>query len=442
MKGIRIPLHGFVELTPLEIALVDSEPMRRLRRIKQLAMCDEVYPGATHTRFEHSIGVLSVASRMFDSIFKEDKKNKEFLEDLGYKTNDRAYWKKAIRLAALLHDVGHAPFSHAGEGLLPTNNKTSKPYKHEDYTVAIIKEFLADILEDGDLNTNCPFSEDTVNADYLCKFFNDSPDKNVALWRPLISSQLDADRADYLLRDSYHLGINYGHYDLARIIETLTLTNVGNSVVIAIDKSGRQAVEGLLVARYMMFLQVYFHHSRRAFDHHLTGALKELLPEGCYPSPETKSELESYLEWDDARVYELLKAGCSDNKDAEAIISRRHDSCFFGTNPTPKDSGDTVREIEKGIKLAENVSDICKPRKDEVDDQEWYKYIGKERDLNNPEGSFKIRNSIFISDEARETSNLKDVSPIINGLHSSTFRRWYVSREYAEQVKAKLKGTQ
>lgn len=426
-KGIRIPLYGFVELTDLEIALLDSEPMRRLRRIKQLAMCDEVYPGATHTRFEHSIGVLSVASRMFDSIFKEDKKNKEFLEDLGYKTNDRAYWKKAIRLAALLHDVGHAPFSHAGEGLLPTNNKTSKPYKHEDYTIAIIKTVLAEILEDDKYNGG----EKKVSADYLCRFFDNKKDDRYALlWRPLISSQLDADRADYLLRDSYHLGVNYGHYDLERIIETLTCAYKRDEdgkisgAVIAVNESGRQAVEGLLVARYMMFLQVYFHHTRRAFDYHLTEALKELLPNGSYPSPETKPSLASYLEWDDVRVYKLLKE-CNLDINARAILYRKHDHCFYKTNPTPKDGGDTGREFEEGSELAESVSDMCKTRKDRIDNQEWIKYTGE--------------NIIHISNSERNAISISTVSPIIEGLRASTFRRWYVQRKFALSVEERLK---
>ena len=432
MKGIRIPIHGFVELTPLEIALIDSPPMRRLRRIKQLAMCDEVYPGATHTRFEHSIGVMHIASRMFDSIFKDGKGNEEFLRDLGYDTSRKQFWKKAIRLAALLHDVGHPPFSHAGEGLLPDGKK------HEDYTYYIIINKLKDLIENGELNET-----EVVEAQVVASLIHKkhSSPKNLQFWETLIASQIDADRCDYLLRDAYHIGVTYGTFDLDRIIQTITLGKMPkeeegqkDEPTIAFEQKGRQAVEGLLVARYMMFIQVYYHHTRRSFDYHLIQSLKHILPNGIYPNIEN---INDYLKWDDAFVISSFKKQSSLNEaNINAILHRKHDYCFYWTNPTPIDGASTRQEtrevegIKKGINLY-NSAIYDAIREDEIIDREWIKYSGKGENI------YIVLKKDSLSHTVTEISLL---SPMLNGLAASDYSLYYIPRCYEHDLNELLKG--
>lgn len=151
---IRDPVYGFITFNDWEKGIIDHPAFQRLRRIKQLALTEMVYPGAVHTRFEHSLGVMHLATIMYDSIVNN---NKRMLEDhLSYNKIGLEKDRQLVRLAALLHDIGHAPFSHASEDILPMNPTRNKPYNHEDYTARIIKNILRDVIEDHPINKrNC-----------------------------------------------------------------------------------------------------------------------------------------------------------------------------------------------------------------------------------------------------------------------------------------------
>ncbi len=429
-KGIRIPVHGFVGLTKLETTLLDTPWMNRLKRISQTALTNEVYPGAVHTRFEHSIGVLHVVTRMFNSIFQPEKKNKYFLHSLlGYSVDikRREKWLTAIRLAALLHDVGHPPFSHSGESLLPYK-ETGKidRYTHEDYTIAIIRGPLREYIENRNRN---PHEE--ITADLIAKFFDKIANiGEFTFLRPLISGQLDADRCDYLLRDSLHLGVNYGLFDLERIIETITIGRYPDTdPVIALEEGGRQAAEGLIIARYMMFIQVYFHKTRKAFDHHLESALKELLPYGQYPRPTSDRHLERYLKWDDTSVWNILNKKGIDNPDAQAIIKRKHDRCYAQSVVIPE--GPVTIENEKDL-IEEKKMYIGEDHKwTDYSEKEWYRHAPKE-------------NPIYIVNlekkNKRLARELRAGSPIIYRLTGAYCIRLYTDFSKAEKVRKKIKG--
>ncbi|HZK27872.1 MAG TPA: HD domain-containing protein, partial [Thermoclostridium sp.] len=169
-KKIRDLVYGFIVLDEQECAVIDHPVFQRLRRIKQLSLTDMVYPGANHTRFEHSIGVMQMATDMFDSIVT---KKKRFLEnELNLVDSGIQIYRKIVRLAALLHDIGHAPFSHSGEELMPllpnTHNKyvegQEKRYEHEEYSIVIIKEVFREIIENHFLNENYRIQVDDVTA--------------------------------------------------------------------------------------------------------------------------------------------------------------------------------------------------------------------------------------------------------------------------------------
>lgn len=232
---IRDPVFGFINFNEWEKEIINHKAFQRLRRIRQLALTDMVYPGAIHTRFEHSLGVMHLATLMYDAIVNNDN-NKRILEDkLSYNEAGLKKDRQLIRLAALLHDLGHAPFSHASEEIMPINDQTGKPFRHENYTTAIIKGTLNKVIENHQINkTNYNISAEEVaaliegNAAILGKKI---------FWKVIISSQLDADRGDYLLRDSHHIGVKYGIYDHARLLNTLVLgiEPESNEVVLGVN---------------------------------------------------------------------------------------------------------------------------------------------------------------------------------------------------------------
>jgi HD superfamily phosphohydrolase len=300
---IRCPVHGFVSLNDWEKCIIDAPAFQRLRRIRQLAWTDQVYPGAMHTRFEHSLGVMHTATMLYDAICLGS--TNVLQNELGYTPEGLKRDRQLIRLAALLHDVGHSPFSHASEDLFP-EQKNGKKFKHEQYSAAIVRTQLRDVIESHRLNTNCDFSADDVAA--LIEG-GAKPGKSL-FWRDLISGQMDADRMDYLLRDSHHTGVQYGRFDLSRIVNTIRAIPGadGESPRLGFSKGGWHAAEGLVLARYFMFTQVYFHKTRVAYDIHLKGALSEILPNGKFPPP-VGEDLKNFLEWADWRVLGLLADG-------------------------------------------------------------------------------------------------------------------------------------
>jgi HD superfamily phosphohydrolase len=175
-----------------------------LRRIRQLAWTDQVYPGAMHTRFEHSLGVMNVATLLYDAIVRNSAdvlKSELAYDEAGFQRN-----RQLVRLAALTHDLGHSPFSHAAEDLFPTRDDAegNGTYKHEEYSAAIVRTKLRSAIEDHPLNNNYGFKADDVAA----LLEGSATARQGLFWRDLIDGQMDADRMDYLLRDSHHVASN------------------------------------------------------------------------------------------------------------------------------------------------------------------------------------------------------------------------------------------
>lgn len=202
---IRDPIHGFIGISGWERDILNHPVLQRLRRIRQLGLSEMVYPGSVHTRFEHSLGVMHVASRMFSEI---RVRSPDLLKELDYQPAGLDRQHALIRITALIHDVGHAPFSHVAEELMAGRGGE---VNHENYSVGVVHHLLRDVIEDHPANTNFGIRADEVTA--LLTGETEIGHQEL-LWRELISGQLDADRADYLLRDSYHAGVEYGKYDL------------------------------------------------------------------------------------------------------------------------------------------------------------------------------------------------------------------------------------
>jgi hypothetical protein len=424
-KIIRDPIHGFIKLNSWEQDILDHRVFQRLRRVRQLALTEMVYPAACHNRFEHSLGVMHVATLMFDQLrplleSPEVTEPKFSRDDL-----DRA--RVIVRLAALTHDVGHCPFSHAGEDVMPYISQGGKRYTHEDYSSGLIGHQLAEVIDGHPLNHLA------VTAAEICRFLakNDkSPSAQILFWKPLISGQMDSDRADYLLRDSHHTGVAYGRYDVSRLIATLRVVRDPETggLMIGVEKGGIQAVEGLILARYMMFVQVYFHHTRRAYDHHVTKTLAYLLDHeyadafgqrGAFPPPTSRENLDKYLQWNDTKVFQAIDCDTA-GPDGVLIKQRQHDRPVHETSlfPQPKDLDRLYTEVYPKVQDLGAWIDKA--------DNSWYKF----------EKSADIR--IAMTDSGVDTTPvpLSARSSLVQALHEVTQRRIYIPFVGKEKAKS------
>lgn len=332
-KGIevRCPIYGFIRLNDWEREIISQPAFQRLRRIRQLAWTDYVYPGAMHTRFEHTLGVMHMATMLFDAIVRQSR---DRLADLGYEDVGIARYRQLVRLAALLHDVGHGPFSHAGEDLLPEAAQKQRRYRHEDYSAAVVREKFREVIKSHQCNMNYDFT-----ADHVANFIEGvSLDPPAMLWRDLITGQIDADRMDYLIRDSHHAGVEYGRYDWQRLVSTTRIVSDPETGTprIGFSEGGLHAAEGLIIARYMMFSQVYFHKTRRILDFHLQEALKAMLPNGRFPAP-TGRELDRFLDWDDWKVLGKLAANRG-GEHGSRLVERRFYRLIRATSDYPDEA--------------------------------------------------------------------------------------------------------
>jgi len=272
---------------------------------------------------------MHTASRVYDAVCERSQTILE--SELAYNDDGLKRDRQLVRLAALLHDVGHAPFSHASEELFPEKTPGGRRYVHEDYSTAIVRTKLKDVIEKHPRNANYGFRADDVAA--LIEGAGTA--RQALFWRELISGQMDADRMDYLLRDSYHAGVQYGRFDLNRIISTVVAVQdpEAGTLRVGVSEGGAHAAERLVLARYEMFTQVYFHKTRVAYDQHLKGALSDILPSGVFPNP--SDQLDDFLDWDDWKVVGALKEGRG-GEHGQRLRDRNHFREIYHTPEAPE----------------------------------------------------------------------------------------------------------
>lgn len=412
---VREPVYGFIKFNEWEREIINHRVFQRLRRIRQLALTDMVYPGAVHTRFEHSLGVMHLATKMYNAIIGDDT-NKQILKDnLDYIEAGLQRDKQVVRFAALLHDVGHAPFSHASESILKKSSKTGKPYKHEDYTTALIRGPLRDAIETHNINKNF-----NINANEVADLIEGNPTtlRERVFWKIIIDSQLDADRGDYLLRDSLHSGVKYGVYDLDRLIVTLALgiDPETNDVTLGIKESGWHVAESLIIARYQMFTQVYFHKTRRAYDYMLQEAIKSTIK--TLPPPD---EIESYLKLDDHEIWHQMKKN-DEVFWCNSIMTRNHLRLVYETREIP-----TVEDEEIVNKIKESLDLKSIWSWEDMAKNVWYKQ-------NKDKGG---REEIAIIGKDKSARPLSEYSKLVKNLGELRQIRLYVKlkdRDEAEKI--------
>jgi HD superfamily phosphohydrolase len=416
---IRDPIYGFIQLNEWEREIVNHPVFQRLRRIRQLAFTDMVYPSAVYSRFEHSLGVMHLATLMYDLLISKERNVEILKSELSYNKAGLERHKQLIRIAALLHDVGHTPLSHAGEKLMPYT-ETKRKYRHEDYTAEIIRENLREVIEEHPENRN----NYKISAEEVASLIegNERVFDESIFWRTLISSQLDADRGDYLLRDSVHIGVKYGIYDYNRLINTISLgiEPEENKPVLGVEKGGWHVAEELILARYLMFTQVYFHKTRRAYDYHLNRVLESFLPSGTFPLPKRVDE---FLEWDDWKVFQLVKENAAVNKDCEAILNRRHIRNIYETSERPD-----VADLKKLEKAKVVLNDLMTFEDKSV--KLWYNLGGEE-------GSMEI----FVTD-GEKIKPLSSYSQIVKNIGEIKQIRIYTDYENRERAEKLLRDEQ
>ncbi len=287
MYELRDPIHKRITFNEFERSIIDHPFVQRLRFISQLGFTQAyVYPGAVHDRFSHALGAMHVAGRLFARIIASSSIVQERLS-----FDEIEQLRQRVRIAGLLHDLGHGPFSHASEVVFPrvdelpldwswwktTSNlaKTSSDFRpdrqavHEDYSVLLIQTLSEQGLFDRQ------FAQDICALIHReITFTNERFAFLHSILKAHISGEVDCDRMDYLLRDSYFCGVAYGQYDLDWLISSLSLAERDRELLLTISENGVRALEDMLLARYHMIDQVYFHKTKAGFTHYLEEAMR------------------------------------------------------------------------------------------------------------------------------------------------------------------------
>ena len=309
---VRDPIHGLIQLTQKELDLINTKAFQRLRRIRQLAMTFLVYPGTLHTRFDHSIGVMHIAGRICDRLKQRGEISDEDC--------------KRVRLAALLHDIGHGPFSHVSEYLLEKH--ATDEAREISVREKIHEQVTVDILENDSEIGNVFSSEE---GEFVVEIIKGKTTRDFR--RDIVSSDLDADKMDYLLRDSYFAGVKYGIYDLEKIIESFRVHHRGIESVLVISDEGIHALEQLLLAKHHMTQQIYHHRVRSISDAMIIRGIGIAIREDnqelkkLYQYKKTREFIKNYMDYHDERLIDSLRR-CGQGK-ARNMFERIYERRLF-----------------------------------------------------------------------------------------------------------------
>src|SRR5467141_3310362 len=290
---IKDPIHGYVRISEAEKTIIDTRPVQRLRRLRQLAGSEFVYPAANHTRFEHVVGAMHLAGVLSEVL----------------PTNLDSQTQEQMRLAALLHDIGHGPFSYVFEPLMVRHLKKT----HEDFVPWLVNE-----TEIKDKLANAGFDAQKLGLLAVGRL----RDRKRPYLDQMISSSVDVDKMDFLVRDSFHTGAAYGSIDVHRLIYTMDVIN-GN---LSVDGRAVATLESFLLARFESFRTIYFHRASRAVQIMIVKALEAARNELHlldFDGPE------DYLKLDDYKVWTGLKECRKSEKIMQDLEHRRLLKCAY-----------------------------------------------------------------------------------------------------------------
>lgn len=276
---IRDPIYGFIEVPRVLRPLIDAPEVQRLRWVSQLPLEQMVYPSAQHSRFEHSLGVMYLSMVVATTLLDDEVSHDRIRDTLFSKLPQHDQWKTYFVLSAgivgLLHDVGHAPFSHTFEEAVRGLPREGFSFHHETLSFVIAKE----LLKNDFLKLQQEPSNERLWSDYK-RFilYALNKEKSVTeippiarILRSIVDGPIDTDKGDYLLRDAYHCGVNYGTYDIERLWR---FVRISESFTLGVHPKGALEAWTLRFARYKMFQNVYWHHVRDITDALLVDAIQ------------------------------------------------------------------------------------------------------------------------------------------------------------------------
>lgn len=327
---IRDPVHGSMYFSDAEVMILDTPEYQRLRAIKQLGFSEFSFPGATHNRYLHSLGVGHLAGQVFDSIFRVYP---------FAKPSTRNRFRNTVRLAALLHDVGHGPLSHTTETVMPPvedlnvkiykdqgiqseeikNLTTQRRANHEDFTLKFVTESqISEVIQKNYPDISPLHVACLIDKTLLCPddFFIDGGTDFRPILSQLVSSELDVDRMDYLERDSYFCGTNYGKIDTHWLMQNMTFHRDEDQLFLALNRRALYSFDDFLISRHHMHLMVYCHHKSIIYEEMLN---KYLTSADC--SFVLPADIQEYRRYNDYRLHEHLTH--ADNPWAKRIAERR-----------------------------------------------------------------------------------------------------------------------
>jgi HD superfamily phosphohydrolases len=326
---IRDPVHGSVYYSDAEVAVLDTPEYQRLRAIKQLGFSEFSFPGATHNRYLHSVGVGHLAGEVFDAIFRIYPFSKPSV---------KTRFRQVLRLGALLHDVGHGPLSHTTETVMPpVGDLKIKVYEdhdneeahqvmnknrranHEDYTIKYVTDSLiAETIEKQFTDIKPIHVACLIDKALHCPddFFIDNGVDFRPILSQLVSSELDVDRMDYLERDSYFCGTNYGKIDTHWLVQNMTFHRVENKMYLALNRRALYSFDDFLISRHHMHLMVYGHHKSIVYEEMLNRYLTS--PDCTFVLP---GDIHEYTRYNDYRLHEHLAS--ANNPWARRIAERK-----------------------------------------------------------------------------------------------------------------------
>lgn len=345
-KKIYDAVHGFIRFNELERELIDSDPFQRLHYLRQLGISFLVYPGATHTRFEHSLGTMQLATEIYDRIVAKYLPPNEI---------DVAYWRQILRLAALCHDLGHLPFSHVAEKALLGRGG------HEKWTLHIIQ---SQELKPIWAKVQACFPKESVIEDLIKMAIGEAHLQEMGLSYPFSSWDkvmgqvitgdfFGADRIDYLLRDAQFTGVSYGLFDYHQMIEMLSIVPaLDGGLELGIEENGIESCEALLLARHFMHQRVYQYATVKSYSFHLARFMKQFYENQAY-----LDDLKGYLSMTDNEILAAMRQAASDPTQkghADALAIMKRSNRFLAVETEEEIGESTLQQLKEQLKIPDH----------------------------------------------------------------------------------------
>lgn len=419
-KIIRDPIHGDIKLPNKFVKLIDTCEFQRLHRIKQLSVANSIFPSAVHTRFSHSIGVFHIMSKLLGHF-------EELFNNLGLKISKDQ--KDLALCAALLHDIGHGPYSHTFELAFGSIIKKS----HEDWTIEIIRSKESEVNKVLRSSFGRDFPEKICD---LISYNFDSEEADINIFKIialLVSSQLDADRMDYLLRDAFFTGTTHSKFDLNRLIKSLSIDLLNDEYCICTDKNSITIIEEYLLSRYFMYKEVYLNPMKQQMEYtmkkiflrvielHSMGEdvfipcfLKQIL---CSKS----IDLKEYLDLDDSSIVHYIKEW----KKSTDYTLKTLCECILNRNKFKKFHFEEKRNLEQFKNDFENIlNSQCGNNAIDLNNSYFWIEYSEKVELYK-QAKEKLKN-IFVRRENGTLEYLPKEAYIINNYNISDNSRYFV----------------